>query len=76
MAGAVAVSLDQLEQRLKAMLADVLGIEASIIDVDQAGRFLVRLVNHTPLNPVKVGIELTTMERIYLQYRGGVSSKT
>jgi probable phosphoglycerate mutase len=41
----------------------------NIIDVDNDGRFLVRLVNYTPTNPMKIGIELTTMERIYLQYR-------
>ena len=41
----------------------------NIIDIDDQGRSLVRLVNHTPANPTKVGIELTTMERIYLQYR-------
>jgi phosphoserine phosphatase len=41
----------------------------NILDGDEAGRFLVRLVNHTPYNPAKVGLELTTMERLYLQYR-------
>jgi probable phosphoglycerate mutase len=44
----------------------------NIIDVDSEGRFLVRLVNHTPSNPIKVGIDLTTMERIYLEYRRGL----
>jgi probable phosphoglycerate mutase len=41
----------------------------NILDVDRAGRWLVRLVNYTPYNPAKVGLELTTMERLYLQYR-------
>jgi probable phosphoglycerate mutase len=41
----------------------------NIIDVDPRGKGLVRLVNHTPANPVKVGLELTTMERIYQEYR-------
>jgi probable phosphoglycerate mutase len=41
----------------------------NILDSDAAGRLLVRLVNHTPYNPAKVGLELTTMERLYLQYR-------
>jgi probable phosphoglycerate mutase len=41
----------------------------NIIDVDDNGRGLLRLVNHTPTNPLKVGLELTTMERIYQQYR-------
>lgn len=64
------------------LLAHALGLELSgfgvfeqdpgclnILDVDPAGRWLIRLVNYTPYNPVKKGIELTTMERLYLQYR-------
>jgi probable phosphoglycerate mutase len=42
----------------------------NILDVDAAGRCLVRLVNHTPYNPAKVGLELTTMERLYQEYKG------
>ena len=34
------------------------------------GRFVVRLVNHTCYNPSKRGLELTTMERLYQQFRG------
>jgi hypothetical protein len=30
----------------------------------------VRLVNYTPYNPLKLGSRLTTMERLYLEYRG------
>ena len=69
----------------RAILAHALGVNLSaagsieqdagcinIIDVDSEGRFLVRLVNHTPSNPVKLGIDLTTMERIYLEYRRGL----
>jgi probable phosphoglycerate mutase len=41
----------------------------NILDVDRAGGWLIRLVNYTPYNPAKVGLELTTMERLYLQYR-------
>jgi len=41
----------------------------NIIDVDATGRLLVRLVNHTPYNPSKLGLELTTMERLLQQYR-------
>lgn len=41
----------------------------NVIDVDPDGRFLVQAVNVTPLNPLKVGMQLTTMERLYLQYR-------
>jgi broad specificity phosphatase PhoE len=40
----------------------------NILDVDSAGRLLVRLVNYTPDNPIKKGLELTTMESLYLQY--------
>src|SRR5437773_1785072 len=42
----------------------------NILDVDSAGRWLIRLVNYTPYNPAKKGLELTTMESLYLQYRG------
>jgi probable phosphoglycerate mutase len=42
----------------------------NVLDVDTAGRCLVRLVNHTPANPLKVGLGLSTMERLYLQYLG------
>src|SRR5262249_14239396 len=41
----------------------------NILDVDDAGRWLVRLVNYTPYNPAKNGLEMTTMERLYMQYR-------
>ena len=41
----------------------------NIVDVDDAGRFLVRLINHTPYNTAKHGLDLTTMERLYLDYR-------
>jgi probable phosphoglycerate mutase len=42
----------------------------NILDGDEAGRFLVRLLNYTPYNPAKTGMNLTTMERLFLQYRG------
>lgn len=41
----------------------------NILDVDDTGRCLVRLINHTPYNEAKVGMDLTTMERIYQDYR-------
>src|SRR5262249_60390460 len=44
----------------------------NILDVDDAGRWLVRLVNHTPYNAAKVGLDLTTMERLYREYRSGL----
>jgi probable phosphoglycerate mutase len=43
----------------------------NVIDVDGANRCLLRLVNYTPADPVKAGLELTTMEQLYLQYRRG-----
>jgi probable phosphoglycerate mutase len=44
----------------------------NILDMDDAGRWLARLVNHTPYNAAKVGLELTTMERLYREYRSGL----
>jgi probable phosphoglycerate mutase len=41
----------------------------NILDIDAAGRWLIRLVNYTAYNPAKVGLSLTTMERLYAQYR-------
>jgi probable phosphoglycerate mutase len=41
----------------------------NILDVDEAGHWLIRLVNFTPDSPVKSGLVLTTMESLYLQYR-------
>lgn len=41
----------------------------NIFDVDADGRRLVRAVNFTPLNPLKVGLTLTTMEQLYAQYQ-------
>src|SRR5262249_25120317 len=43
----------------------------NVIDIAPDGRWLIRLVNYTPYNPVKKGLELTTMERLYQQYRAG-----
>ncbi len=40
----------------------------NILDVEPTGRCLVQAVNVTPLDPLKVGTHLTTMERLYLQY--------
>jgi probable phosphoglycerate mutase len=42
----------------------------NVIDVDESGCCLVRLVNHTPYDPAKRELQLTTMERLYVQYRG------
>jgi probable phosphoglycerate mutase len=43
----------------------------NLIDVEDAGRCLIRLINHTPANPLKAGMALTTLERLYQQYRQG-----
>lgn len=40
----------------------------NIIDVDTSGRSLVRLLNFTPYNPAKIGLTLTTMERLFHDY--------
>jgi broad specificity phosphatase PhoE len=40
----------------------------NIVDVGPSG-MVVRLVNHTPYNPAKVGITMTTMEWLYRSYR-------
>jgi probable phosphoglycerate mutase len=43
----------------------------NILDVDPHGRCLVRLVNYTPYNSLKAGMDLTTMERLYQEYKSG-----
>lgn len=40
----------------------------NVIDVDDRGNFLVRLVNFTPYNPAKLGLHLTTMQQMYQDY--------
>jgi probable phosphoglycerate mutase len=40
----------------------------NIVDVD-GGRAVVRLVNHTPYNPLKEGLRRTVMEALYGKYR-------
>lgn len=42
----------------------------NIIDVDATGRLLVRSINYTPYNPIKLGVELTTLEQLYEQFTG------
>jgi broad specificity phosphatase PhoE len=41
----------------------------NIFDVDEQGYGVIRMVNYTPYNPTKDGIELTTMERYFLEYQ-------
>jgi probable phosphoglycerate mutase len=40
----------------------------NIVDVEPDGRLLVRLVNFTPYNALKSGLELTTMERLFVEF--------
>lgn len=63
-----------------ALGADLAGLAAleqdpgciNLLDVDDSGRCLVRLVNHTPLDPLKRSLHLTTLEQLYHQYLRGV----
>jgi broad specificity phosphatase PhoE len=41
----------------------------NIVDLDQQGYSIVRMVNYTAYNAIKDGIELTTMERYFLEYK-------
>jgi broad specificity phosphatase PhoE len=71
----------------RTILAEVLGIGLesfghleqdpaciNIFDLDERGYGIVRLLNYTPYNYVKTGIELTTMERYFLEYNTDQSS--
>ena len=40
----------------------------NILDVEPDGRLLVRLINFTPYNALKSGLELTTMERLFIEF--------
>lgn len=40
----------------------------NVIDVDERGRFLVRLFNYTPYSDLKLGFERTTMEVLFLEF--------
>jgi phosphoserine phosphatase len=66
----------------RVILADVLGADLdslghieqdpaciNIIDIDERGYGIIRLLNYTPYSPIKTGIELTTMERYFLAYQ-------
>jgi probable phosphoglycerate mutase len=44
----------------------------NVLDVDDAGRFVVWMINFTPYNPTKSGHAHTTMERLYAAMREGV----
>jgi probable phosphoglycerate mutase len=66
----------------RAILAHALGLSWSgfasleqdpccinILDADRTGRFVARLINHTPYDAAKGSLLLTTMERLYQDYR-------
>lgn len=46
----------------------------NVIDVDERGNFLVRLVNFTAYNPAKLGLHLTTMQQMYHDYLAFLAS--
>jgi phosphoserine phosphatase len=65
----------------RVILADVLGLDLhgighleqdacciNLLDFDEQGYGIVRLVNYTPYNPLKDGLALTTMERYFLEF--------
>jgi len=66
----------------RVILADVLGVGLesfghleqdpaciNVFDLDERGYGIIRLLNYTPYSAVKAGIELTSMERYFLEYR-------
>jgi probable phosphoglycerate mutase len=65
----------------RVILADVLGLDLhglghveqdagciNLVDFDEHGYGIIRLVNYTPYNPLKAGMALTTMERYFLEF--------
>ena len=65
----------------RVILADVIGLDLhgighleqdagciNLLDFDEQGYGLARLVNYTPYNPLKDGLALTTMERYFLEF--------
>jgi len=65
----------------RAILADILGLLEgfghieqdpaciNIFDLDERGYGILRLLNYTPYSDIKSDIELTTMERYFLEYQ-------
>ena len=43
----------------------------NVLDVDDSGRMIVRMMNFSPYNALKHGLTLTTMERLYVEFLGG-----
>jgi broad specificity phosphatase PhoE len=65
----------------RVILADLLGLDLhgighieqdagcmNLLDFDEPGYGIVRLINYTPYNPLKHGLSLTTMERYFLDF--------
>ena len=65
----------------RVIMADVLGLDLhglghleqdagciNLIDLDEHGYGIIRLVNYTPYNPLKTGLALTTMEQYFLEF--------
>lgn len=65
----------------RVILADVLGLDLhgighieqdasciNLLDFDEPGYGIARLINYTPYNPLKDGLALTTMERYFLDF--------
>jgi probable phosphoglycerate mutase len=65
----------------RVILADAIGLDLhglghieqdacciNLLDFDEQGYGIVRLVNYTPYNPLKHGLALTTMERYFLEF--------
>jgi probable phosphoglycerate mutase len=47
----------------------------NIMDGDPTSGYIIRLLNYTPYNPAKVGLNLTTMERLYHDYQSRLAKK-
>lgn len=71
----------------RVILAEVLGADLdalghfeqdagciNIIDVNEAGYGIIRLINYTPDNPLKAGMDLTSMERYFLDFPQAIDS--
>jgi broad specificity phosphatase PhoE len=65
--GAGLATLTSLEQDPGCI--NVLDVDTDRRDAGPTVRWLVRLVNHTPTDPLKARMAWTTMESLYLQYR-------
>ena len=67
------LALERLAELLGAGLGAFSTLEqdpacVNVIDVDECGGAIVRLVNFTPWSAVKCGLHLTTMERLFVDF--------